>query len=91
MTIILGLSFTINRIKPINDIITALLLLAVIGNLYALPMHKSHLLNGHLKEYYISAPDLLNGLRNVKNHQYLPTPETIKNPIYQWFVNSPPE
>jgi hypothetical protein len=88
MAFALGLSALLNQTNIRSNLIMVLLFLAVIGNVYALPSHKSYLLNGHLKAYYESAPALLEGLKNITNEQYHPTPETLANPIYQWFADS---
>jgi hypothetical protein len=69
-------------------IVLILLLLAVTGNIIAIPQHHTYLTQGHLKEYFEFTPKLLDALSNTKNAHYHVTLDVLQNPIYQHFQKS---
>lgn len=74
-----------------KQLVAVLLVSALLGNVTALPQHKSYLLNGHLEKYYEFTPSLLDALANLENHQYQASVGVLQNPIYQFFHTSPAE
>lgn len=83
MTIALCLSRVSN--SKYNKTIQLILILAVVGNIFALSHHNDIVIHGHLKSSVEYSPILLDSLRNINNDQYQVTPEVSQDLIYNWF------
>lgn len=59
---------------------------AILGNIVALPRHKTMLMQGHLQWYYQSSPALLNALKNLDLIDNVHEPLVEKNPVLQLFL-----
>ncbi len=87
-------AFLLSRVVKIQAIpkwiILTLLILAIIGNVIAIPRHKAAILqNGPIQPYLQSSAKLLNALKNINDPQYSVEPDVEKNPVYQFFRNNP--
>jgi len=88
MTIAVILSL-LSKIRFISQwLLFVFMVIAITGNIYAIPQHRAILLQGHLKSCYENAPRLLAALRNIKDNHYQPLPDVEQNPVYQYFRKS---
>ena len=88
MTIAFILSqFTSTRLTR-RWLVYACMIIAIAGNIYAIPRHRAVLISGHLKGSYESAPGLLAALKNIRDSSYRPLPEAEQNPVYRHFKRS---
>jgi hypothetical protein len=88
LTMAVGLSHLIKKnIIPRNIVLLALLL-AIAGNIYAIPKHNDIVLNGYIKPANEYSPKLIEALQNISNTHYLAPSDVIQDPVYQWFEKS---
>jgi hypothetical protein len=81
----LAVCLSYRKITRYNTIIELLLIIAVLGNVLALPRHYDIVAQGHTKIYIEHSPILLDGIRNINNIQYRVTSEVSQDFIYNWF------
>jgi hypothetical protein len=70
-------------------IVSTFLVLAIAGNVIAIPQHKAILEHGFMQPYFQSGPKLLAALKNINNPQYSIGSDIEKDPVYQFFRNNP--
>ena len=81
--------YQLNKIRFISQwLLFVFMVIAIAGNIYAVPQHRAILLQGHLKSDYEFTPRLLAALRNIKDKHYQPSPDVKQNPVYQYFRKS---
>ena len=87
------LAFLLSRVVKIQFIpkwiVFTFLILAIAGNVIAIPQHKAIIEHGLWQPYFQSGPKLLDALKNINNPQYSIEPDIEKNPVYQFFRNNP--
>ena len=87
------LAFLLSRIAKTQFIpkwvVFTFLILAIAGNVIAIPQHKAILELGFMQPYFQSRPRLLDALKNIDNPQYSIGPDMEKDPVYQFFRNNP--
>jgi len=87
------LAFLLSRIVKIQFvpkwIVFTFLILAIAGNVIAIPQHKAVPARWDMQPYVQSGPKLLDALKNIDNPQYSIGLDIEKNPVYQFFRNNP--
>ena len=86
-------AFLLSRVVKIQFIpkwvVITFLILAIAGNVIAIPQHEAVLEHGFLQPYYQSRPKLLDALKNINNPQYSIDPDIEKDTVYQFLRNNP--
>jgi hypothetical protein len=87
------LAFLLSRVIKIQFIpkwvVFTFLILAIAGNVIAIPQHEAIQEHGFMQAYFQSGPRLLDALKNINNPQYSIGPDIEKDPVYQFFRNNP--
>jgi hypothetical protein len=87
------LAFLLSRVVKIRFvpkwIVYTFLILAIAGNVIAIPQHKAVPARWDMQPYVQSGPKLLDALRNIDNPQYPIEPGIEKNLVYIFFRNNP--
>ena len=87
------LAFLLSRVVKIQFIpkwaVSTFLILAIAGNMIAIPRYMAIQEHGFMQPYFQSAPRLLGALKNIRNPQYSIGPDIEKDPVYQFFRNNP--
>lgn len=66
-------------------LLTLAMYAAIIGNIIALPGHRTTILQGDMKSYYQSSPALLSAIKNISASQETQNPAVLSNPVFQFF------
>jgi hypothetical protein len=88
MTIAFILSQLSKMRYSVKWLLFVIMIIAIGGNIYAIPQHRAVITESHLKPFYENAPRLLAALRNIKDSHYQPLPDVEQNPVYQYFRKS---
>ncbi len=75
----------LSNARVLQRLIVPVMVLAIAGNIAALPSHKVILTHGHLAEYYQSGPLLLDALARLDVASDAPNPSVAENPVYKFF------